>query len=213
MHRLKISSTEPDVRLVELAAEEIMRGRVVVFPTDTVYGIGAALFDRAAIKRIFSLKGRPRSKGLIAMIAEADQVRQVAGPIGGAAEELMARFWPGPLTLVLPAAAGVPDEATVGGTIGVRLPDNRLLRSLIGLCGVPLATTSANLSGQPSAVTAAQAEAAVGPLADLVIDGGRCPIGIESTVVDAGSRPPAILREGAISRRSIERLLTSEELD
>jgi L-threonylcarbamoyladenylate synthase len=213
MKKLKINPTDPDTGLLESAAKEIMRGGLVVFPTDTVYGIGVSLFNRTAVRRVFSLKGRPRSKGLIAMIAETDQVRRVAGPVDELTEALTARFWPGPLTLVLPAAPEIPDEATVGGTIGVRLPDSRLVRELIRLCGTPLATTSANLSDQPSAVTAAQAEAAIGPLADLIIDGGRCPLGIESTVVDAGRRPPAVLREGAISRRSIEQLLRTERPD
>lgn len=200
---IKIDQTNPDQDLIERAAEAIKAGDIVVFPTDTVYGLGVSLFDTDAIERVFALKGRQGAKGLIVMIADTSEVNGLCSTIPGTAKILMERFWPGSLTLVLPAAQAIPPMITIDGTVGVRLPDSPLVRSLIRAVGGPLATTSANLSGRPSATDAAGAKAAVDGGARIIIDGGPCSLGIESTVVDTQTWPPTVFREGAVSRRDL----------
>lgn len=209
---LIIDQSNPDAGPVRQAAEVLKTGGLAVFPTDTVYGLGAALFNEPAVRRIFELKGRQIGKGLIAMVADPADLARVSSTVPRAAEVLIDKFWPGPLTLVLPAAAAVPRLATINGTIGVRMPDNNLVKALVRAVGEPLATTSANLTGRPSATNVAQAKAALEVPIDVFIDGGDCSLGIESTVVDTQTWPPTIFREGAVSRASIwEALGLSEE--
>lgn len=199
---------------ISRAAEALKAGGLAVFPTDTVYGLGAALFNGPAVGRIFELKGRRTGKGLIAMITDPADLAKVASTVPDAAKILMAEFWPGPLTLVLPAAAAVPRLATVDGTIGVRMSDNNLVRALVRMTGQPLATTSANLAGRPSPTDAGQAKAALEEMGDpavIFIDGGDCALGIESTVLDTQTWPPTVRREGAVSRASIWKALGINE--
>ncbi|MDP1808256.1 MAG: L-threonylcarbamoyladenylate synthase [Actinomycetota bacterium] len=204
MLELAIDQSNPDAEPVGQAAEALKTGGLVVFPTDTVYGLGAALFDRQAVRRIFELKGRQSGKGLIAMIADPADLARVSSTVPRAAKVLIDKFWPGPLTLVLPAAVAVPRLATINGTIGVRMPDNNLVKALVRAVGQPLATTSANLAGRSSPTGAAQAKAALeAPNVDIFIDGGDCALGIESTVVDMQTWPPTVVREGAVSRASL----------
>lgn len=203
---LTIDQSNPDAELVGRAAEALKTGGSAVFPTDTVYALGAALFNGPAVGRIFELKGRQAGKGLIAMIADPADLVKVVSTAPGAAKILMDKFWPGPLTLILPAAAAVPRPATVDGTIGVRMADNNLVKALVRMTGRPLATTSANLAGRPSPTDAGQAKAALAEMGDpavIFIDGGDCVLGIESTVLDTQTWPPTVRREGAVSRASI----------
>jgi L-threonylcarbamoyladenylate synthase len=199
MREIAIDPTCPQPALLATAADVLKAGGLVVMPTNTVYGLGALLDDTAALDRIFAVKGRTAGKGLIAMIADESDLGELAMEISPAAMALTARFWPGPLTVVLSARGKIPTKALVRGKIGVRLPDHNMLRKLIRAVGRPLATTSANLSGRPSPVNVEQCRAEIGDRADLIIDGGPCALGIESTVVDVTEKYPAIIRQGAIS--------------
>lgn len=203
MLELVIDQSTPEAGPVGQAVEALKTGGLVVFPTDTVYGLGAALFDQPAVRRIFELKGRQSGKGLIAMIADPADLARVCSTVPRAAKVLIERFWPGPLTLVLPTSAVIPRLVTIDGTLGVRMPNNNLVKALVRAVGQPLATTSANLTGRPSAAGAGEAKEAIGGRADVFIDGGDCVLGIESTVVDTQTWPPTIFREGAISRESL----------
>jgi len=203
MLELVIDQSNPEAGPVGQAVEALKTGGLVVFPTDTVYGLGAALFNQSAVRRIFELKGRQSGKGLIAMIADPADLARVCSTVPGAAKVLIERFWPGPLTLVLPTSAVIPRLVTIDGTLGVRMPNNNLVKALVRAVGQPLATTSANLTGRPSAAGAREAKEAIGGRADVFIDGGDCVLGIESTVVDTQTWPPTIFREGAISRASL----------
>ncbi|HEB12306.1 MAG TPA: threonylcarbamoyl-AMP synthase [Actinobacteria bacterium] len=203
MESFWIDPANPDNTRIRQAAALIKAGGVAVFPTDTVYGLGASIFHLDAIERLFKIKGRLKSKGLIAMIADIADVEKVCCEIPDQARALMTKFWPGPLTLVMPASDSIPRLMAVDGTIGVRLPNSRLAIELIRSVGEPLATTSANISGRASLLSVDEAKDALGDRVDVYIDGGLSPIGLESTVVDPGVEPLRIYREGAISKEAI----------
>lgn len=194
---------EPDPELAAAAAL-LRAGELVAFPTDTVYGVGAIAWDRAAVARLYTAKLRSADKAIPLLLADSADLDLVAAGVSPAARRLAERFWPGPLTLVVPRAAGVPDEVTAGGaTVAVRVPDHPLARALIRLAGAPLATTSANLSGHPSPVTADEVAAQLAGRVALILDGGRCPGGVPSTLVDATGTPPRILRPGPLDPAEI----------
>ncbi len=207
MESFLIDPANPDITQIRQAAALIKTGGVAVFPTDTVYGLGASIFKQGAIDRLFEIKRRLCSKGLIAMIADVSDVEKVCREIPDQARVLMREFWPGPLTLVMPASDSVPRLMTVKGTIGVRLPNFKPAIELIRAVGEPLATTSANISGRASPLSVGEAKDALGDRVDVYIDGGTSPVGIESTVVDTGVRPPKIYREGAISKEAVLEVL------
>ena len=188
------------VEAVRVAAEALGRGEVIAFPTDTVYGVAANATDPEAVQRLFAAKGRPADKPLPILLADRDDLDDVAAPVSEAGK-LLARLWPGPLTLVLSLAAdaGICAEVTAGlDTIGVRVPDHDLARAVLKAAKFPVAVTSANLSGEREAMSAEQVAEALGDSVSLILDGGRCHGGVPSTVVDVTVSPPAILREGAI---------------
>jgi L-threonylcarbamoyladenylate synthase len=198
----------PDVghaqeQVASRAAALLRRGGLVVYPTDTVYGLGADPEHQAAIERIYQVKGRPDAKAIIWLVASIDDVRD-ACQIDAAAERLAARYWPGPLTLVLNRRDPPPGELP---TLAVRVPAHPAALAIIRAVGGPVATTSANRSGEPSARDAAQASAALGTAVDLIIDAGPSPIGQESTVLDLTTSPPRVLRPGALSTANIEETL------
>lgn len=175
-------------------------GELVAFPTDTVYGVGAVVWDRTAVARLYAAKLRVPDKAIPVLLADPADLRLVARVVTPAARRVAERFWPGPLTIVLPAAPAVPAEVTAGGdSIAVRVPDHPLARALIRAAGAPLATTSANLSGGPSPVTAAEVAAQLAGRIGMILDGGRCPGGTASTVVDLTGAAPRIVRPGPIS--------------
>jgi L-threonylcarbamoyladenylate synthase len=181
---------------------------LVAFPTDTVYGVGAHAFQPDAVERIYTAKSRPRDKAIPILLARVDDLSLVAERITETAWLLAERFWPGGLTLVLPKKVSVSDVVSAGGpTIAVRVPDHPMSRDLIAALGAPLAATSANLSGHPSPVTAQEVEAELGGRIELILDGGRCPGGVPSTVLDLTTDPPTILRAGAIVVEEIEAAL------
>lgn len=194
--------------ILDEAAALIREGRLVAFPTETVYGLGANALDALAVRRIYEAKGRPATSPLIVHVSSTAMAKRVVSAWPEAAEKLAARFWPGPLTLVLPKAKRVPDIVTSGlGTVGVRMPAHPLALALIRKCRLPLAGPSANRFTGLSPVTAAQVREGLGAAVDLILDGGPCRVGIESTVVSLAGPVPVLLRPGMVSRGQLEALI------
>jgi L-threonylcarbamoyladenylate synthase len=193
---------------LDQAVRHLVAGDLVVVPTDTVYGVAAALERPDAVERIFQAKGRPPERPIPLLVDRIEDVEQVAAEIPEAARRLMERCWPGGLTIVLPRRPTVPDIIAAGGpTIAVRMPDHPVPRALIRRLGGPLPTTSANRSGQPSAKDAEEARAALGSEVALILDAGPAPGGVDSTVLDVTQTPPVILRLGAIAAATLEAAL------
>lgn len=191
-----LSGTAPGS--LELAVEVLNHGGLVAFPTDTVYGLGAAISDRKAIERLFEVKGRDTSKAIAVLVGEYRPLEQVAGELNDLAQRLAAKFWPGPLTLVVPANLGLPANLSPSPYIGVRMPDHPIALQLLRMAG-PLAVTSANLSGRPDARTAQQVFDQLRGRIALVLDGGETPGGRPSTVVECYGSELVILRQGPLS--------------
>lgn len=193
---------------IALAAEALKAGKLVVMPTETVYGLAADATNKAAVKKIFSAKERPSDNPLIVHIADLSQISIVAREFPLAAQVLAERFWPGPLTLVLPKAEGFNTEVTGGlDTVAVRMPAHPVALSLIRKAGIPIAAPSANRFMKLSPTRPDHIDAVLGKRIELVLDGGPSKIGVESTVVDCCSETPRILRPGGVSRGDIEAVL------
>ena len=198
--------TEVDPDALAEAVQALRLGGVVVYPTETFYGIGADATSEAAVGRVAALKGRDGGKPILVIVASRDMISQVAVGIPSTGERLMERFWPGPLTLVVRARNGIPMHLTGGGHgIGVRLSSHAVARALSEALGGPITATSANRGGEPPATDVRRARAVFGAEADFYLDGGRSPGGLPSTVVDLTGSRPRIVREGAISASAIER--------
>lgn len=193
---------------LETALKVLHSGGLVAFPTDTVYGVAALVHDPQAIDRLYEVKGRDAAKAIPVLIGETQQLAQITLEFNPCARLLAGRFWPGALTLIVPRHPSLPANLSPLSSVGVRMPDHPFARALLRRCG-PLATTSANLSGQPSPCTAQETLAQLGGRIELVLDGGRCPGGIPSTVVDCTTAQPAILRTGALSPAEIEQVFRS----
>ena len=197
---IKLEAENPDAEALARAARRLSDGGVIVIPTDTVYGLVCDPRNEAAVARVYDIKGRPRELPLTLLVASAEDLDRFCAVVPDSARRAAEAFWPGPLTIVLPRSQAVFPALTAGRpTIGLRLPDHAVPRDLIRLTGFPLASTSANLSGQPAARSGAAARAALGEQVDLILDSGPAPLGLESTVADFGLSPPKILRQGAIS--------------
>jgi L-threonylcarbamoyladenylate synthase len=195
------------------AAAVLRRGGLVAFPTETVYGLGALALDPLAVRAIYAAKGRPSGNPLIVHVLGEDDARPLLARWPLEARQLAARFWPGPLTLVLPRTALVPDEVTAGGdTVGVRAPSHPVARALLQRVGAPLAAPSANSAGHVSPTSAAHVLRDLNGRIDAVLDGGRCPVGIESTVLALDGPTPRLLRAGALSRADLEELVGPIEI-
>lgn len=190
---------------LEQALAALRAGGLVAFPTDTVYGVGALAFDNAAIEQIYLVKGRASEKAIPVLIGQVDDLVRVVETIPPAAQQLAMRFWPGPLTLVLPRHPDLPSAISSTPTVGVRLPDHPVACALLRAAG-PMAVTSANLSGQPSATTADEVVNQLGGRIPLILDGGATPGGVPSTVVDCSGALPRLLRAGPIPFEAIETL-------
>ncbi len=197
-----------DAHAIDKACEVLKAGGLVAFPTDTVYGVGADAFQPRAVERIYEVKGRPLAKAIPLLIDNAENLHMVAGHIPEVAWALAKRFWPGALTVVLHRKPEVPDIVTGGGaTIAVRVPDHSFALGLIRAAGGVLAATSANLSGCPDPTTAGEVMGYLESRIGLVLDGGRCPGGIPSTVIDLTKTPPSVVRLGAIPRHELAKQL------
>ena len=193
---------------LDQAIQVLRAGGLVAFPTDTVYGVGAHAWLPAAVEQLYVAKQRPHDKAIPLLIAGVDALSQVAVDVPEAAYALARHYWPGALTLILRRAPRVPDAVTSGQeTVAVRVPDHRVTQALIAALDAPLAATSANLSGQPAPDTAQGVLAQLERRINLILDGGTCPGGIASTIVDLTVTPPAILRAGDLSPREIMGLL------
>jgi L-threonylcarbamoyladenylate synthase len=182
------------------AVVALQRGQVIAFPTDTVYGIGAHAFMPRAVAGLYTVKGRPEEMPIPLLLPDISAIDWVCVDVPALAWQFAERFWPGGLSLVLHRAPVVPDILTAGGsTVAVRLPDHNLVRDLCRVLEAPLAATSANPHGAAAPVTAAEVGAALAGRIPLILDGGRCPGGVASTVLDLTVSPPAILRAGPIT--------------
>lgn len=188
---------------VEQAAVLLKRGRLVIFPTDTLYGIGADAFNSEAVAILYAAKQRPRSKGIPILLADPEDLDRVAQELPPRARSLIENFWPGPLTLVVPRRLALPDNVSPNANVAVRVPNNDVARSLIRAAGGAVATSSANKTGRPPAHDAQEAMAALSGSAAAVLDGGPVAYGAPSTIVDCTADPPRILREGPLSAATL----------
>ena len=191
-----------DPQAIPRALEILRAGGLVAFPTDTVYGLGALAFDQAAIESIYRAKGRPLEKAIPILIADAADLDQVADAIPARARRIAARFWPGPLTLVLAKRADLPAAVSATSTVGVRVPDHAVARALLRAAG-PMAVTSANLSGQANPRTMGEVIRQLDGRIPLVLDGGETPGGVPSTLADVTGAEPVILRAGPVTLEQI----------
>ena len=200
-----LTTSENDLKT---AAAIIKRGGLVGIPTETVYGLGANGLDPEAVKKIFAAKGRPQDNPLILHIHDAGQLPDFCREVPESALLLAERFWPGPLTMILPVKELVPKTTTAGlDTVGVRCPDNDATREIIRLAGVPIAAPSANTSGKPSTTTAQHVLHDMDGKIDAIVDGGPCRVGVESTIVDLTGPAPRLLRPGGIGPEALRALL------
>ncbi len=202
---VQLDSSRSSATVIAEAAAILQEGGLVAFPTETVYGLGANALDAAAVARIFEAKGRPSRNPIIVHVTGAEAARALASSWPATAEQLADRFWPGPLTLVLPKNPVVPDIVTAGGpNVGLRAPAQPIAQALLRAASVPIAAPSANLSTYISATTAQHVLRSLGGQIDLILDGGPTSAGIESTVLDLTCDPPRILRPGPISAADLE---------
>ncbi len=205
---------DTDPKTAQTAAQLLRQGQLVALPTETVYGLGANGLSPEAVEKIFAAKGRPQDNPLILHVACAQDMEKFCREIPQAAYTLAERFWPGPLTMVLPARDVVPRQTTAGlSTVAVRCPDCAITREIIALAGVPVAAPSANLSGKPSTTTAQHVLHDHEGKIPAVVDGGPCRVGVESTIIDLTEQPPRLLRPGGITLEQLRQVLGEVTVD
>ena len=205
---IHVDPEQPDRQAIERAARMLREGRLVAFPTETVYGLGVHALDRDAVRRLFDAKGRPADDPLIVHIASLEGLPALVGDVPDIARVLAARFWPGPLTLVMRRGPKVPDEVTAGlDTVAVRVPSHPVAQALIAAAAVPIAAPSANLFSRPSPTRAEHVMADLGGRIDAIVDGGWTSLGVESTVIDLTSSPAVLLRPGAVTVDELRSIL------
>ena len=210
MKRLKTEIRIPSEETYQAAARLFREGQLVAFPTETVYGLGADALNETAVRSIFSAKGRPADNPLIVHIHDRHQLTDLCD-IPSMAEDLMDAFWPGPLTLLFPRKRTVPDVVTAGlPTVAIRMPSHPVAVAMLKTCDLPIAAPSANRSGRPSPTTAAHVFEDLSGAIPLIIDGGFCQVGLESTVLDLCHGEATILRPGGITREMLEKVLNHE---
>ena len=196
------------------AAAVLRSGGLVAIPTETVYGLGADGLNGAAVRRIFEAKGRPQDNPLILHVPDGTWLDRCCAAVPPLARLLAETFWPGPLTMILPRAACVPDETTGGlDTVGVRCPDHPITRAIITAADTPIAAPSANTSGRPSCTTAADVLEDMDGKIEAVVDGGSCIVGVESTILDLTAFPPRLLRPGGLPLEALEKVCGTIALD
>ena len=197
MPALQLSTSKADIRK---SAEYLKRGEIVVFPTDTVYGIGVNAFDSDAIERLYDAKMRPREKGIPILISDIDILPNViSGTLDPKIKTLIEQHWPGPLTLILPRHPNLPTNISPNDGIAIRIPNNDIARALIRQAGGALATSSANISSSQPAVNAQMAFDALKYRVAAIIDGGTSPGGVASTIIDCRFDPPRLVRAGPVT--------------
>lgn len=194
--RVSVDSQQPQGDVLMRAYRVLGGGGVVAYPTETFYGLAVSVFDAAACATVFEIKGRPASKALTCILSDIEQLELVASTVSPLARELASEFWPGPLSIILPAQADVA-AASEEGTIAVRVSSLPLARALADVAG-PITATSANISGAPPAMSADEVLAQLGEAVALILDGGRSPVGEASTIVDITSGRPRLVRAGAV---------------
>ena len=199
---LSAASSDVIIRALEI----LHGGGLVAFPTDTVYGVGALAFDGKAVESIYTAKDRPIEKAIPILIGEVQDFDEVATDISHMARELAVRFWPGPLTILVPKKPGLPESVSATSTVGVRVPDHEIARALLRAAG-PMAVTSANLSSRASPTTAEEVLAQLDGRIELIIDGGKTPGGVPSTLVDCTGDEIKVLREGPITEEELRSVL------
>lgn len=204
---ITLTKNNPDNQKLKIAAKAINDGKLVAFPTETVYGLGANAFDTKAIKNIFKVKGRPQDNPLIVHISDISQLLDLAKEVPLKAIKTINVFWPGPLTIVVKKKK-VPSIVTANlDTVAIRMPKNKIALDLIKFAKTPIVAPSANLSKSPSPTIALHVINDLFNKVDVIVDGGACKIGIESTVVDFSSKTPTILRPGAITKEALEKII------
>lgn len=205
---LKINQKKPEKDKIMKAAQILKMGGLVAFPTDTVYGLGADATNDRAVKKIFKIKKRPFAKALPILIAAKKDLNKYASGNSLKIKKIIDKFWPGPLTVVLHKKKIIPDIVTAGKkTVGIRVPAHPVALALIRALGRPLATTSANISKKSSPTTAHGAKKYLNNKIDLILDGGKTKLGVESTVLDCTTSPPTLLRPGPIPPKEIKKIL------
>jgi L-threonylcarbamoyladenylate synthase len=208
--RIVFVPPSPSPSEIQHAATLLRAGRLVAFPTETVYGLGANALDADAVARIYAAKGRPATSPLIVHVASIEMAKSLAAEWPAAADLLTKQFWPGPLTLVLRKKPAIPGIVTAGlDTVGLRMPSHPVAQALLEAAGIPLAAPSANRFTEVSPTTAEHVRQSLGNNVDLILDGGPCTVGIESTVLSLIGPQPVLLRPGGISRAQIESIIGS----
>lgn len=208
MNIIKIKSKKPEIEKLQQASYVIANNGVIGYPTETVYGLGANALSDAAVEKVFDLKGREKNKPILIIASELDQVKKLVASLPAQAEILAKAFWPGALTMVFEAAPQLSKLLLGGGNqIGIRIPASQICLELIKLCGVPITSTSANLSGKENPITAQEVHAYFGNKLDLIIDGGTLPSRVASTVIAIEYEKLKLLREGAIPFSKIQHVI------
>jgi L-threonylcarbamoyladenylate synthase len=208
--RIKIHGDSTDEDALEIASTAILNGSVISLPTDTFYALGADPFNLRAVEQIFQIKGRQGWKPLLLLIDSVDQAKAIARNIPDVFHEIAEQFWPGPLTLILPAANNLPFKVTGGtGTVGMRIPDLAITRQLIRAIDLPVIGTSANLSARPACATADEVLQQLGGKIELVLDYGQLNGTAASTILDLTEEPARLIREGAVPSKELAKYLSS----
>ncbi|MCG1012329.1 threonylcarbamoyl-AMP synthase [Tepidanaerobacter sp. GT38] len=211
---IKVDKNQPERDKIKMAAEIIRKGGLVAFPTETVYGLGGNALDEDAAKKIYAAKGRPQDNPLIVHIWDISQLNQLVKEIPEKARLLMDKFWPGPLTIIFHKNDVVPFGTTGGlDTVAIRMPSHPVALELIKEAGVPIAAPSANISGKPSPVCAEEVAEDMTGRIDMILDGGKASVGVESTVLDLSEEVPIILRPGGVTREELQEVLGRVDLD
>ncbi len=196
---LRVHPGAPQLSVLREAAGVLSSGGLVAFPTETFYGLGTHALDPAAVRRIFEVKGRPETKPLLVLVDSIEMAESLAEEISDTARDLMAKYWPGPLTLIVRAVASLPKELTAGsGTVGMRIPRHPVAFELVRAAGFPITAPSANLSDEEPPTTAAEVRRAFDGKVELILDGGATTGGLPSTILDVTVTPPRLIRKGAL---------------
>ena len=209
-----INNLDKDLKFIKEAAETIKKSGLVVFPTETVYGLGANALDEEAVKKIFEAKGRPQDNPLIVHVSDISQVDDLAKDIPEVAKKMMLKFWPGPLTIILNKKDRIPNRTSANlDTIGIRMPDDEIALKLIKLSKTPIAAPSANISGRPSPTDIERCVEDLSGRVDYIIGGEKSRVGVESTIIDCTVNPPIVLRPGGTTVEMLKEIDERIELD